>query len=177
MHDDARLEMAAEIEPDWAREAPQRLWDPARRLLRAIRGYQAVAGKNSLVARLARVWWREQHRFWSVVTQAEIDLGARIGGGLLLPHPNGIVVHPDAVIGPNCLVFQQVTIGMREGGEGVPVIGAGVDIGAGAKILGEVQVGARARIGANTVVIADVPAGCVAVGVPARILPPRRAAE
>lgn len=83
-----------------------------------------------------------------------------------MPHPNGVVIHPNALIGPNCLIFQQVTIGTREG-EMVPVIGAHVDIGAGAKILGDVRVGDHALIGANAVVIADVPSGKTAVGIPA----------
>ena len=54
-----------------------------------------------------------RHRFWSVVTGADIPLNCQIGGGLLIPHPNGIVIHPDAKIGVNCLIFQQVTLGIR----------------------------------------------------------------
>ena len=87
---------------------------------------------------------------------------------MLLPHPNGIVIHPDAEIGPNCLLFQQVTLGV--GDEGAPKIGGHVDIGAGAKVLGPVVVGRHARIGANAVVLTDVPAEATAVGVPARII-------
>jgi serine O-acetyltransferase len=89
----------------------------------------------------------------------------------LIPHPNGIVIHPGAVIGVNCLIFQQVTIGGREG-RGLPVIEGHVDIGAGAKILGNVKIGAHARIGANAVVLQSMPAGAVAVGIPARNLTP-----
>jgi serine O-acetyltransferase len=85
-----------------------------------------------------------------------------------MPHPNGIVIHPAAEIGPNCLLFQQVTIGTRGGG--VPRIQGHVDIGAGAKIIGDVTVGRHAKIGANSVVLTDVPAGATAVGVPARIV-------
>ena len=117
-------------------------------------------------------FWAIQHRFWSLVTQTEIGLNARIGGGLLLPHPNGIVIHPDAEIGPNCLIFHQVTIGTRAGAPGLPRIGGHVDIGAGAKILGPVVIGDHAVIGANAVVTRDVPAGAVAAGVPARIRTP-----
>ena len=93
-----------------------------------------------------------------MVTGADIPLNCRIGGGLLIPHPNGIVIHPDAEIGVNCLIFQQVTIGTRDG-VGVPAIAGHVDIGAGAKILGSVHVGAHAKIGANAVVSSDVPSG------------------
>ena len=110
-----------------------------------------------------------RHRFWSVVTGADIPLNARIAPGLLLIHPNGIVINPSAMIGPNCLIFQQVTIGTGPR-PGVPTIGAHVDIGTGAKILGGVQIGDHAKIGANAVVVIDVPPGATAVGVPARVL-------
>jgi len=109
-----------------------------------------------------------RHRYWSVVTGADIPLNCRLGGGLLLPHPNGIVIHPDAEIGPNCLLFQQVTVGMRDGK--APKIDGHVDIGAGAKIIGGVKIGRHAQIGANAVVLYDVPEGATAVGVPAKIV-------
>ena len=151
-------------EPDWSREAPTRLWDPSCRLLRSIRRYQAAKGP---LAPLARRWWVMQHRIWSVVTGADIPLTSRIGGGLVMPHPNGIVIHPDAIIGPNCLIFQQVTIGNNQG---LPRIGGHVDIGAGAKVIGPVTIGNHAVIGANAVVNRDVPENRVAAGIPARLL-------
>jgi serine O-acetyltransferase len=86
----------------------------------------------------------------------------------MIPHPNGIVIHPDAEIGPNCLLFQQVTIGAGTGG--IPTIGGHVDIGAGAKVIGRVIVGNHAKIGANAVVVCDIPEGATAVGVPARVI-------
>lgn len=109
-----------------------------------------------------------RHRFWSVITGAEIPLTCAIGGGLLIPHPNGIVIHPGVKIGVNCLIFHQVTLGSRKGG-GVPEIGGHVDIGAGAKLLGPIKVGAHARIGANAVVIGDVEPYGVARGYPREI--------
>jgi serine O-acetyltransferase len=156
--------------PDWSREAPRRFWDPSRRLLKAIRGHQA-AHAGGWSAGLARRWWGVQHRFWSLVTQTEIPPGTAIGGGLQLPHPNGIIIHPATIIGPNCIIFQQVTIGTRPGRPGTARIGGHVDIGAGARILGPVTIGDHARIGANAVVTRDVPAHAVAVGVPAVIRP------
>jgi serine O-acetyltransferase len=77
------------------------------------------------------------------------------------------VIHPEADIRTNCLLFQQVTIGAR--GSGNPKIEGHVDIGAGAKILGALTVGRHAQIGANAVVLRDVPAGATAIGVPAKI--------
>ena len=93
-----------------------------------------------------------------------------------MPHPNGIVIHPEALIGPNCLIFQQVTIGMGGPIPGLPRIGGHVDIGAGAKILGGIVIGDDARIGANAVVFMDVPAGRTAVGIPAKVTTDGRSA-
>lgn len=148
---------------DWARERLRRRWDPSRRLLGSIRRYQAAHG---ILAGLVRRYCVLEHRFWSAVTGADIPLNCKIGGGLLLPHPNGVVVHPDARIGVNCLLFQQVTI------TGGVIIGGHVDIGAGAKILGPVTIGDHARIGANAVVTSDIPAHATAVGIPARVRSP-----
>jgi len=108
------------------------------------------------------------------VTGAEIDLNAQISGGLLIPHPNGIVIHPSVVLGPNCLIFQQVTLGTGGRLAGCPKVGGHVDIGAGAKILGGITIGDHAQIGANAVVLHDVPSGATAVGVPARIVGSRK---
>jgi serine O-acetyltransferase len=153
--------------PDWTRETPQRFWEPDRKLLRTIRRYQHWHGRGGPIGTGLCKWFVLCHWFWSAVTGAEIPLNCDIGGGLLIPHPNGIVIHPGSRIGVNCLIFQQVTIGSR-GRDGLPVIEGHVDIGAGAKILGPVRIGAHAKIGANAVVVTDVPAGCTAVGIPAR---------
>ncbi len=117
---------------------------------------------------MLRKWIVLRHRFWSIATGADIPLNALIGGGLLIPHPNGIVIHPDSEIGPNCLIFQQVTIG--HSGGGVPRIGGHVDIGAGAKLLGPITIGDHVRVGANAVVTHDVPSGKTVAGIPARII-------
>jgi serine O-acetyltransferase len=107
--------------------------------------------------------------FWSIITQSDIEHRAKFGERLMLPHPNGVVIHEDAVIGDDCMIMQQVTIGMIGEGE-VPTLGNGIYVGAGAKIIGKVKVGDGARIGANAVVTQDVPAGWTAVGVPARLV-------
>jgi serine O-acetyltransferase len=153
---------------DWSRERPRQFWDPGRKLLLSIRRHQFWRRRVGIVSACVRRWLVLRYRFWSVVTGADIPLNCNIGGGLLVVHPNGIVIHPDAKIGVNCLIFQQVTIGC--GKDGVPDIAGHVDIGAGAKILGAVRIGAHAKIGANAVVLKDVPSRGIAVGIPAQIL-------
>jgi serine O-acetyltransferase len=120
---------------------------------------------SALVRRLVVL----RYRFWSVVTASDIAINAQIGGGLLLPHPNGVVIHPEAKIGINCLIHQQVTIGTKEHGrDGVPVIAGHVKIYSGAKILGPIHLGSYATIGANTVVHFDVPEHATVVPISAR---------
>lgn len=158
---------------DWSREKGNG-WMPGVRLLRSIRRYQNASG---FLAPLTRRFAVLEHRFWSAVSGADIPLNANIAGGLLIPHPNGIVIHPDAQIGPNCLFMQQVTIGTNGTRAGLPTIGGHVDIGAGAKILGPITIGDHARIGANAVVIRDVPSGSTAVGIPGRIISDQQKTE
>lgn len=146
--------ISAEV-PDWARERMPRSRDPSRALLASIRSYQRWKLRQGIWALLMSKLAVVRHRYWSAVTGADIPLNARIAGGLVLPHPNGVVIHPDAPIGPNCLIFQQVTIGAST--HGIPTIGGHVDIGAGAKIIGPIRVGDHVRIGANAVVTFDVP--------------------
>lgn len=156
--------------PDLSRELKRWFaWDPARSLLASLRSYQRHRRSRNPLRMVVKMVAVLRHRFWSVVTGADVPLNCTIGGGLLMPHPNGIVIHPAAVIGPNCLIFQQVTIGHR--GDGVPTIGGHVDIGAGAKILGRISIGDHAAIGANAVVLCNVPEGCTAVGIPAQLVP------
>ncbi len=155
--------------PDWSRERCVGFWDPGRRLLRSIRSYQKWKN-HGIPGRWLTRYWVLQHRFWSVVTGADLPLNCDIGGGLILMHPNGVVIFPGSSIGPNCLIFQQVTIGTGGPKSGAPVLGGNVCVGAGAKILGGVKVGDHALIGANAVVLQDVPQGATAVGVPATIV-------
>lgn len=157
----------SDVEPDWSREYKRVFsWHPSRSLLASIRTYQKYNQHSIffLIAKFAVL----RHIFWSAITGADIPINCNIGGGLLIPHPNGIVVHPDAIIGPNCLILQQVTIGTIDG-SGQPIIEGHVDIGAGAKVLGGIRIGAHAKIGANAVVLIDVPAGKTALGIPARV--------
>ena len=149
---------------DWSRENPRRFWDPSRRLLKSIRTYQRLKNNQIMLLNLRLKICVISYRFWSVVTGAEIDLNCNIGGGLLIPHPNGIVIHPEAQIGVNCLIFQQVTLA------GPVKIGYHVDIGAGAKLLAPLNIENNVRIGANAVVTKNVKDGLTVVGVPAAVI-------
>lgn len=162
------LETSASV-PDWSREyKPFFAWNPSRSLLASIRAYQSYSNSSFFLKKFAKKVAVFRHRFWSMVTGADIPINTFIEGGLLIPHPNGIVIHPAVKIGANCLIFQQVTIGSANGST-PPTIGGHVDIGAGAKVLGDIQIGDHAKIGANAVVLIDVPAGKTAVGIPAKI--------
>jgi serine O-acetyltransferase len=151
-------------QPDWSRERCRCWWDPSRQLLKSIRKYQKWKAYGGILGRFFKAYNVIQHRFWSVVTGADIPLNCNIQGGLMLPHPNGVVIHPTASIGPNCMIFQQVTLVAEI------KVGGHVDIGTGAKILDAVTIGDHAKIGANAVVLCDVPEGATAVGVPAKIV-------
>lgn len=101
-------------------------------------------------------------------TGASIVRETRIGEELALPHSGNIIIHPDCVVGDRCAIFHEVTLGTTIDKEGAPRLGDDVFIGPGAKVLGPVTIGDGARIAANSLVITDVPAGAIAIGVPAR---------
>lgn len=108
-------------------------------------------------------------RFWIKCTinrNNHYPLSANIGGGISLPHNMGIVISGHAVIGKNCTIFHQVTIGADtiKNSEKAPVIGDNVYIGAGSKIIGDVKISDNVKIGANAVVTKDVPYGKTVVG-------------
>ncbi|MCL4230038.1 MAG: hypothetical protein HUU14_07530 [Dehalococcoidia bacterium] len=106
---------------------------------------------------------------------AAVSIGdyANIGPGLLMAHGN-VVIDGHVRIGPLCSISPFVTVGLNTGGPDPsltgPTIGRNVFIGTGAKVLGPITIGDNARIGANAVVMTDIPANCTAVGVPARVL-------
>lgn len=98
------------------------------------------------------------------------DIGPQDYVDVQFPHPYGITIHASSKIGAGCVIYQNVTIGSRDGSGGCPTLGADVYVGANAVILGPVMIGSGARVGAGAVVIADVPPGASAVGNPARII-------
>jgi serine O-acetyltransferase len=131
--------------------------------------YRVSARAGSAVPALGSVVKQVNH----AITGADIAWSARIGPGLVLWHPTGVVIGPGVVVGRDARVQQGITLGAarsRSGKDGDPVLGDGVYVGAGARVLGPVRVGDRVRIGANAVVLTDVPDDASAVGVPARVI-------
>lgn len=123
---------------------------------------------NHRMKLLAR-WFAQLNRFF---TGIEIHPGAVIGEGFFIDHGMGVVIGETSVIGKNVTIFHGVTLGgvSAEKGKRHPTIGDEVVIGAGAKILGNITIGSCSRIGANAVVVKDVPCDSVVVGVPGRIV-------
>lgn len=187
----------ASADDPWAQDAGPR----RRRLSRMLREDLATARRRDPAARssvevaltypgLHAVWaHRVAHRMWQepalrlparllahvsrAVTGVEIHPGATLGRRLFIDHGMGVVIGETAVVGDDVVLFHGSTLGgksMRRG-KRHPTLGDGVVVGAGAKVLGAVWIGDGAQIGANAVVLKDVPAGAVAVGVPAKVRP------
>ena len=109
-------------------------------------------------------------RYIRVVYSCELPTNLRLGKGVVLKHNGlGVVIHPDAIIGENTQIYQNVSIAGRNN-RGTPIIGKNVFIGCGACILGGVKIGDNASIGANAVVLDDIPANAVVVGVPGKVI-------
>jgi len=106
------------------------------------------------------------------ITGIEIHPGAKIGKGLFIDHGMGIVIGETAIIGDHCTIYQNVTLGGtgKDKGKRHPTLGNGVMVGAGAKVLGPINIGDNTRIAAGAVVLSDIPNDSTAVGVPARVV-------
>lgn len=117
---------------------------------------------------LYRTLFRGVRNFYGI----ELPYTAQIGRRVIFEHQHGIVVHGATVIGDDCIIRQGVTLGIRTLDKlgDAPILGKKVNVGAGAKVIGNVRVGDGANIGANAVVLEDVPARGLAVGVPARVV-------
>ncbi len=128
--------------------------------------------QRPIVRAVAMKFYSIGHRFIRVLTGIHMHCTVLVGEGLHLIHAEGnISIHPDVVLGDRVGIMHNVTLGLVINQEGAPVIGNDVFIGTGAVILGPVYVGDNARIAANTLVIANVPANWMAIGVPARTYP------
>lgn len=135
----------------------------------------------------ALLWHRIAHRLYSwhlyilarmisqfarFMTGIEIHPGATIGDGLFIDHGMGVVIGETCVVGNHVKLFHGVTLGGTgaEHGKRHPTVEDNVIIGAGAKVLGNITLGVNSKIGANAVVLKDVPANATAVGIPAKIM-------
>ncbi|MEH2280151.1 MAG: serine O-acetyltransferase [Nostoc sp.] len=105
------------------------------------------------------------------LTGIEIHPGALIGQGVFIDHGMGVVIGETAIVGDYALIYQGVTLGGtgKETGKRHPTLGSHVVVGTGAKVLGNIQIGDRVRIGAGSVVLRDVPSNTTVVGIPGRI--------
>lgn len=140
--------------------------------------YLLLAYRFSAAARrwpLGRVFIVFSNFFARLFSGCYISERAQIAGGLKMPHPTGIVIGEDVRVGSDVTIYQNVTLGSSDRGAGsYPTIGDNVIIFANAVIVGRVNIGEGARIGAGAVVLKDVPAHATAVGNPARVLPAKR---
>ena len=152
--------------------------DPAARNIFEVMTYAGVH---------AIIWHRVSHFLWKLkfkflarlisqtarsFTGIEIHPGATIGRGFFIDHGMGVVIGETAEIGDNCLIYHGVTLGgvSLEKTKRHPTLGNNIVVGTGAKVLGAITIGDNSRIGANSVVLKDVPPNSVVVGIPGRVL-------
>ena len=164
----ARADIVAFSERDPACTSPL---DP----LLWFKGYHALQ-----TSRVAHWLWRQGRKTLAHFLQSrasalfgvDIHPGARIGKGIFIDHGTGVVIGETAVVEDGVSMLHGVTLGGtgKERGDRHPKVRRGVLLGAGAKVLGNIEIGACAKIAAGSVVLAPVPAGCTAAGVPARII-------
>lgn len=167
------------LDPDWM--ADRERYGVARPLLNeqsawAVWTYRFGRRIDRMAPGAAQRLWTRCYwllfRFVETAVGVSLPKAAQIGPGLRIWHFGGIFLHPDSVIGANCTLRQGVTIGNREAGGPVPVLGDNVDVGAYAQLLGGIRIGHGCKIGAMSVVLCDVPDGATAVGAPARVILP-----
>lgn len=129
----------------------------------------------ALFRKLYSLVYKILFKFVQIITGIELPCEAIVGRNFVIDHFGGIIISGYARFGDNCRIRNGVVVGLRRVDEPcAPIIGNNVDIGAGAKLLGPIKVGDNSVIGANAVVLEDVPENSLAIGVPA-IVKPRRA--
>lgn len=135
-------------------------------------GVWRMSVNNKFLRAPLSIFYRYLYRHARNVYGIEVPYSSTIGQRVVIEHQGGIVIHGNAVIGNDCIIRQGVTLGNRslDTPFDAPVLGERVNVGAGAKLLGKLHIGDDASIGANAVVLKDVPAKASALGVPAQIL-------
>ena len=128
--------------------------------------------RSPLLRRPLSLSYKILYKIIQVITGIELPCEVEVGKNFRIDHFGSIVISGFARFGDNCVIRNEVTVGLRHVEHPVaPRVGNNVDIGAGAKVLGGIFIGDNVMIGANAVVITDVPPDSIAVGNPARILP------
>ncbi len=155
--------------------------DPAAR--HALEIFFTYNGMHAIWSyRIARIFWKIKLKMLARIisslarffTGVEIHPGAYIGKQVVIDHGTGIVIGETAEIGDGVLIYHGVTLGGTGNERGVkrhPTVCSGAMLAAGSKILGDIKIGSYAKVGANAVVLEDVPDFATAVGIPARIIP------
>lgn len=164
-----------QLQEDW--EAHGRDWTKP--------GFQAVAIQRFGVWRMSvkpillraplSIFYRSLYRRVRNTYGIDLPYTVQLGRRVVIEHQGAIVIHGNSIIGDDCIIRQGVTLGNRylDRPLEAPVLGDRVNVGAGAKILGQVHLNNDVNIGANAVVLKDVPAGETAVGIPAKVLKPK----
>ncbi len=169
------LSLWRQIKEDW--EAHGRDWTKPG--FRAVAIYRFGVWRMQVEPKLLRaplsLLYRSLYRKVRNGYGIDLPYTAKLGRRVVIEHQNGIIIHGYSVIGDDSIIRQGVTLGNRylDRPFDAPKLGARVNVGAGAKILGNVQIGDDASIGANAVVLSDIPFGQTAVGIPAKILQPK----
>ena len=128
---------------------------------------------NAILRAPFSVLYRMMFRYVRNHYGIELPYSAVVGRRVIFEHQGAVVIHGDSHIGDDSIIRQGVTLGNKtlDRPRDAPRLGQRVNVGAGAKILGAVTIGDGATIGANAVVLKDVPAGAIAIGIPAKVLP------
>ncbi|QQV78067.1 serine acetyltransferase [Sphingomonas aliaeris] len=167
----ADLPLFAQIREDWI--AHGRDWTkPGFRAVAVHRfGVWRMSVRPKLLRAPLSILYRALFRRCRDVYGIELPYSVVLGRNVVVEHQGGIVVHGDTVIGDDCIIRQNCTLGIRrlDALNDAPVLGRGVQLGAGSVVLGKITLGDGAIVGANAVVLVDVPARALAIGVPATI--------
>lgn len=169
---EARLSLWQQIVEDW--DAHGRDWTkPGFRAIAVHRfGVWRMGVKPKLLRAPLSVFYRMLFRKVRNTYGIELPYTAKVGRRVIIEHQSAIVIHGSCEIGDDCIIRQGVTMGNRylERPFDAPKLGSRVNVGAGAKLFGAIAIGDDANIGANAVVLKDIPAGATAVGIPAKVI-------